>query len=494
MDAMSKNVIIETTSISSESVFSRIGRYIVPVFLALVDYGAIVLSILFAEYIRGNVLVYLFPLLALFHVDNTYTYIIVPIIYLFFLAYGGLYNKRLPLWKSAEVLFKVCTYVSALMIVVMYFMKGADVSRLFVCLIWLISFICLVITRCIVKRLLLNGNLWQKPVIVVGAGKTAELLANSFSKDGNLGYKIVGIIEDNCQDKPLTRIYPNMGTFDNVDTVIMNSAVEDVIIAVPGLERNELLSLIYRIQPYVKNITIVPDLFGVPLSNMEVETLYNEQTVMLRMKNNLSYWRNRMAKRIFDVMAGVVILLMIIPVLLLIGIAIKFDSKGPVFHIAKRLGKKGELFWCFKFRTMYLDADAILADYFTQNPEAKEEWDKYAKIKGYDPRVTKVGNWLRRYSLDELPQIFNVIIGNMSLVGPRPYLPREREKMGYLAYTIFETVPGITGLWQVSGRNEITFEGRLQLDSWYVRNWSLWQDIVLLFKTISVVIFSKGAY
>ncbi|WP_149735458.1 undecaprenyl-phosphate galactose phosphotransferase WbaP [Propionispora hippei] len=491
---MSKNVIIETTSISSESIFSRIGRYSVPMFLALFDYGAIVLSILFAEYIRGDILLYFVPSLEPFHVNNTYTYIIVPIIYLFFLAYGGLYNKRLPLWKSAEVLFKACTYVSALMIVVMYFMKEADVSRIFVCLSWFISFICLVIARYTVKRLLLSGNLWQKPIIVVGAGKTAELLANSFTKDGNLGYKIVGVIEDNCKNKPLTRVYPHVGTFDNADAVIMNSAVEDIIIAVPGLERSELLSLIYRIQPCVKNITIVPDLFGVPLSNMEVEALYNEQTIMLRMKNNLSYWRNRVAKRMFDIVTGIAVLLMVIPVLLLIGIAIKSDSKGPVFHVAKRLGKKGKLFWCFKFRTMYPNADAMLADYFAQSPEAKEEWDKYAKIKGYDPRITKVGIWLRKYSLDELPQIFNVIIGNMSLVGPRPYLPRERARMGYMAHAILETVPGVTGLWQVSGRNEIEFEGRLKMDSWYVRNWSLWQDIVLLLKTLDVVLNKRGAY
>ena len=139
-------------------------------------------------------------------------------------------------------------------------------------------------------------------------------------------------------------------------------------------------------------------------------------------------------------------------------------------------------------------SDEILENFFQENPQHKEEWEQFAKLRTIDPRVTRVGKFLRSYSLDELPQIMNVLRGNMGLVGPRPYLPREKEKIGHYMHVICMTVPGVTGLWQVSGRNEISFEGRLKLDSWYVRNWSLWQDIVLLFKTIGVVLKRKGAY
>lgn len=143
---------------------------------------------------------------------------------------------------------------------------------------------------------------------------------------------------------------------------------------------------------------------------------------------------------------------------------------------------------------MYENADEILQKFLSENPEYKEEWETYAKLRRKDPRVTHVGKWLRKYSLDELPQLINVIKGEMSLVGPRPYLPREREKIGSYLSVICMTVPGMTGLWQVSGRNEVAFEGRLQMDAWYVRNWSLWQDIILLLKTVKVVLGRNGAY
>ena len=141
-----------------------------------------------------------------------------------------------------------------------------------------------------------------------------------------------------------------------------------------------------------------------------------------------------------------------------------------------------------------VDHGALLEEYLQDNPAAADEWEKFAKLKDFDPLLTKMGKWLRKYSLDELPQILNVIKGDMSLVGPRPYLPRERERMGYCLNVIQTTVPGITGLWQVSGRNQISFEDRLHMDMWYVRNWSFWQDVVLLAKTLDVVVNRKGAY
>jgi len=143
---------------------------------------------------------------------------------------------------------------------------------------------------------------------------------------------------------------------------------------------------------------------------------------------------------------------------------------------------------------MYKDGDAKLQDYLDQHPEAKKEWEEFKKLKGFDPRVTKIGKFLRKTSLDELPQLINVIKGEMSLVGPRPYLPREREDMEDYFSTITVAKPGITGLWQVSGRNELTFKERLILDAWYVQNWSLWLDIVILFKTVKVLIKGEGAY
>jgi Undecaprenyl-phosphate galactose phosphotransferase WbaP len=169
------------------------------------------------------------------------------------------------------------------------------------------------------------------------------------------------------------------------------------------------------------------------------------------------------------------------------------SSRGRIFYGHKRIGRYGETFKAWKFRTMFQDSNQVLELYLEANPDLREEWERDHKLK-FDPRVTRIGRFLRKTSLDELPQLWNVILGNMSLVGPRPIVDAERVKYGsyYGLYTMVK--PGITGLWQVSGRNNTTYDERVQLDAYYVRNWSPWMDVVLLFKTIRIVLFAKGAY
>lgn len=169
------------------------------------------------------------------------------------------------------------------------------------------------------------------------------------------------------------------------------------------------------------------------------------------------------------------------------------DSEGPVFFNSERIGRNGKLFKCYKLRSMYVNADEIFEKYLSQNLQAKEEWKKYQKLKENDPRLTRVGKFIRKYSLDELPQIFNVLKGEMSLVGPRPYLPREKALMKNWYNDIISVLPGMTGYWQVNGRSNVNFTGRMEMDNWYIKNWSIWIDIVLLIKTVKVVLKGKGA-
>ena len=285
-----------------------------------------------------------------------------------------------------------------------------------------------------------------------------------------------------------------MGTLDNAAKIVRDSGVKTVIVTVPGMEKEKLQALLEHIQPYVRDIIFVPDLIGVPLYNVEAQTLFNEQIMMLSLRNNLARRRNQAFKRLFDIVVGGFLCVPVFPILLIIAICIKLDSKGNVFFNAERIGKNGEIFICYKFRSMYLDAQKILEEYLEAYPTAQEEWNTFAKLRDYDPRVTKVGRWIRKYSLDELPQIFNVIKGDMSLVGPRPYLPRERADIGEYLSTITLTVPGVTGFWQTSGRNDVSFAGRVAMDTWYVRNWSVWLDLMYLFKTAKIVFTGKGAY
>jgi Undecaprenyl-phosphate galactose phosphotransferase WbaP len=214
----------------------------------------------------------------------------------------------------------------------------------------------------------------------------------------------------------------------------------------------------------------------------------------LSIARNLAKPWNILIKRSFELTLALLLLILFFPLLLLIAIAIKFDSAGPVLFRQERLIANNKNIKIFKFRSMFVDGGAKLNDYLKQNPEAQAEWNKYQKLKNNDPRVTRVGKFIRRHSLDELPQLINVLKGQMSLVGPRPYLPREKKELGERYQIICRVKPGMTGLWQVRGRNLLYFEERFLLDEYYIRNWSLWLDIVILFKTIRVLAKHEGAY
>ncbi len=201
--------------------------------------------------------------------------------------------------------------------------------------------------------------------------------------------------------------------------------------------------------------------------------------------------REIIIKRILDMILSFVLLLVTLPIFIVLSILVRLDSKGPIFYKQKRLGLNGKLFDSLKFRTMHCNADQMLEDLLEKDPEAKAEYEEYHKLSN-DPRITRVGKFLRRYSLDEFPQFINVIKGEMNLIGPRSYLPREQADMGDYARIILKVKPGITGWWQVMGRNETSFKERLELDEYYISNWSIWLDIYIILKTVWVIISGQG--
>lgn len=472
----------------------NLGRRLVPLALLAVDYGAVVLALASAYQFRLRILPLVVGELPVFIFSRSYEFFILPFIYLTLIFYERLYEKRLPFWQSAQRLFKASLAATVIAVGIIYFTYTAhSISRTFVAASGALTFFYLATLRYLTKGLLIKSGLWQKPVIVVGRGRAVGLLAQAFAAEPNMGYRIVGVVGEAPADAS-PPVHPLLGNLAMAEDVIKASGVRDVIIAMPELGKDKLMELIYRLRPLVSQLSIMPDLAGIPVSNLEVETLFDQRTILLKFKNNLAIPGNRLLKKILDVIIGFGLAIIVVPFILLLIVLIRLDSPGPALFVAKRLGRKGREFDCYKFRTMYQDGDRMLAAYFDQNPAAREEWERYAKLRNGDPRVTRLGRWLRTTSLDELPQVLNVLKGEMSLIGPRPYLPRERERMGYQADTILEAVPGITGLWQVSGRNEITFEGRLELDAWYVRNWSVWLDITLIMKTVGVVLGRKGAY
>jgi undecaprenyl-phosphate galactose phosphotransferase len=270
--------------------------------------------------------------------------------------------------------------------------------------------------------------------------------------------------------------------------------ISTVIIALPSLPVEELAELTNNIQKHTKNILLIPDVKGIALTNTELYHLFKQQLFLLKIHNNLKSPYNRFIKRTFDMAVSILFMPVLIPLICMLGLLIKLDSPGPVFYRHTRVGRGGRLFDIYKFRSMYRDSKERLEKILRTDTDARQEWESCFKLKN-DPRFTRIGVFLRKTSLDELPQIFNVLKGEMSLVGPRPVIGEEitqyyKERADYYHLVL----PGITGLWQVSGRSDVDYDNRVRLDMWYVLNWSVWLDILMLFKTVKVVLKREGAY
>ena len=224
------------------------------------------------------------------------------------------------------------------------------------------------------------------------------------------------------------------------------------------------------------------------MNNIEKENIENRE-VILKQKNRIIY---NAIKRIFDFILSLLAIIVLLPIFLIIAIIVRIDSKGPAFYVQKRIGLNGKLFKIYKFRTMVVGADKKLRKYLKENPEALEEYEKYKKLND-DPRTTKMGIFLRKTSLDELPQLINIIKGEMSIVGPRPYLLKEKKDMGKYYDPIITCKPGLTCIWQVSGRSNLSFQQRLDLDMEYLNKRGIKLDIILIFKTFYKIFKSEGA-
>ncbi len=272
---------------------------------------------------------------------------------------------------------------------------------------------------------------------------------------------------------------------------LLDPLTEQALISIPGARaevQQKLVNAVYATFPIT---WVIPDLIGVPNQAMQHHNIGDVATLEIR--NNLRSRRAKTVKRSIDLLLSVVGTIAISPILLLIVLAIKIDSPGPAVYRARRLGRNGKVFDCFKFRSMHRDADAKLKEVLDADSVLRVEFEATHKIKD-DPRVTKIGQFLRRTSLDELPQLFNVIIGEMSLVGPRPIVNAEIVRYGEIYSTYKHVRPGMTGYWQVNGRSDTSYSERVGMDNFYVTNWSPWLDLVILLQTIWVVLRGKGAY
>ncbi|MDQ7857237.1 MAG: exopolysaccharide biosynthesis polyprenyl glycosylphosphotransferase [Armatimonadota bacterium] len=441
--------------------------------LAVADLAALAASLAVAVGLRVSVLPALSEAFArpTFPLSHYFELWWLPLVYVGALWHVGLYSRRDPFWEEVRRCVGGVTTAAVLIFAVMSIARIADdVSRPVVVAAWAVLLGALPLARYAAKRSLIALGPWRRRALLVGCGPQAEVLRAALARDRTLGYEVAGVV----------------ATPAHAPERAAALGAREVILTAPRLEREEFLRLVERLREVAENVIIAPDLAEVPVLGVEVLGLFEDRTLLLRVPNNLLKPWNLAVKRASDLVLGSLAALVALPVVAVAGAFVALTSPGPVLHVEPRVGRKHRLFDCLKLRTMYVDADARLQAHLAAHPDAAAEWERYRKLRAYDPRVTPVGRWLRRYALDELPQVVNVLRGDMSLVGPRPYLPREMplpEGDG-----ILDVRPGMTGLWQVSGKNALAFEQRGQLDRWYVSNWSLWLDLVILVKTVPMVL------
>ena len=396
---------------------------------------------------------------------------------------------------------------------------------------WLVGAFLVPLLRALLRYKFAPRRWWGQPVVVLGAGRVGRAVVGTLQRRPQLGLKPVAVLDDDplkhgtlratwgdgdieveavpestgeppksSPESPSTRAawanfsqieeVPVLGGLDLAPVLSQRLKIRFAVVAMPEADAAALLGIIERYAESFQSVLAIPDLFDLAYFGAATRDLGG--VLGIEVRRQLLLTGPRIAKRAMDMFITGLALLMVSPILLMVALAIWIDSRGGVFYRQRRLGQDGVRFQALKFRTMHGDGEKRLAEMLERDPRMRAEYEEFHKITD-DPRVTRVGRFLRKYSLDELPQLWNVLVGDMSLVGPRPYLEREIPEMDQKEAIILRVKPGITGIWQVTERNASTFERRLHMDVEYVRSWSPWLDIYVLARTVPVVLGGTGS-
>ena len=400
----------------------------------------------------------------------------------FFLVRFRHYSDRKPFWTELGELLRVLLVLAVLDLAVIGIARWNS-SRLWWALVWPLAAVCVPLGRGLLRWGMLRLRWWQRPALVLGMGPNAHEAAEALQSEPALGFEVLDFLDAHKALEDDGQLLKKWAKVPGVQFVLALEADQSDL-------REDVLRKLAHWK--AEDVSVIPAMRGVPLFGTDISYFFSHEVAMLKLRNNLRYWPARVLKRVFDLAAALVLLVLGALPLLYIALRIRQDG-GPAIFAHQRVGQSGRMFPCFKFRTMHVDAEQQLRDLLANDPQARDEWEREFKLRN-DPRITPIGHFLRRTSLDELPQLFNVIRGEMSLVGPRPIVQAELARYGDDVDYFLMVRPGMTGLWQVSGRNDVDYDTRVYLDTWYVKNWSLWYDIAILFKTVRVVFGRKGAY
>jgi undecaprenyl-phosphate galactose phosphotransferase len=394
-----------------------------------------------------------------------------PITIVVVTAYYGGYGILITVWDELLILIR-SLFISFLIIWVFLSLQkeSETVSRMVVTMIFLSLSVLLPLSRLAIKYVLFKSFDWTKPAYLFERrkGERQHELRATFNKEWYSGYKIIG----------------------NIDKDSLETLIDTCFVPIEYTDEETIRIL----KPKVKNMIIVSVQSGLSFMNSEVKSFLNRNMTLITTNNGLLMKRNVVFKRLFDIAVSILGIVLLSPFLIVIPLLIMIDSRGPVLFLHQRCGLNLSNFYMIKFRTMIINGDIIMNEYLRHNPDASIELKEKNKLTE-DPRITKIGKLLRKTSLDELPQLFNVIRGEMSIVGPRPDTKSALSEFIKEYEPIYDRVrPGITGLWQVSGRSDIKYKDRVNLDYMYVLNWSLWLDFVIILKTFKIIACRNGAY
>ncbi len=431
------------------------------VLLCILDALCIFTSLIMATFLR----IYFDELFIYPESTNLFKYAQMPIFYiliLFIFFMEGFYTKRYDFWHESKKILK-SIFITLVLVLAFFALEkiAHKYSRLVIVSSFTIMSILIPIQKYLTKKILFKLQIWQKKATVYGKNAffRKEVFSNSY-----LGYK-----ESDA------------------------TTAKTLFIDSEHYSSEQLQNIFDKNIKTNKEIIFIPIINEYDFSNSVIYELLNAKKNLIVLENNLLKIHNKIFKNTFDYTLAIILLPILVPIVLIISIMIKInDPKGKVFFNQKRMGKDKKIFICHKFRTMYHEQDEILNTYLQKNPDEIENYKKYHKYKN-DPRITSIGKILRKTSLDELPQILNIFKNEMSFIGPRPYMTTEKNIMGKKIDLVLSVKPGITGLWQVSGRNNVDFQSRINLDVWYIRNWHFFMDIAIAIKTIKTVLFRNGA-
>ncbi|MDY6935784.1 MAG: undecaprenyl-phosphate galactose phosphotransferase WbaP [Spirochaetota bacterium] len=452
------------------------------------DLSILILSFFIAYNLRG--IVYDMGLLSIPNVPIVYfyQYWYLFLIHLFFLYIFKIYNIRFSIWNEAREILKAITIATVFVFFILALLKISEqVSRFIIIFISIISIICIPALKSFLKFVLYRLGLWQADALIISnQNEGVDPYCQNLRDNWYIGYRPAYVITP--------YLIGNTSLIEYLTNERLQSIIKEYNIVLPILykiDKDDFYKVFIKLDIFFDEIKLLPDMHSLFVNNITIED--GGRNFLLNINNNLLRFHNRLIQYVFNKIFSIIIFILVFPLLIFIGIAILIDSRGPMLYKAKRIGYKGRDFYIYKFRTMYKDADRNLDELLNSNHDLKKEFEESFKIKD-DPRITSIGRILRKTSLDELPQLLNVLKGEMNLVGPRPIVSKERNKYNDAFYELIKVKPGITGLWQISGRNNVDYNKRIQLDLFFIKNWSLWMDVTILVKTFFVVIRGEGAY